>query len=201
MTQDSALPIEIRRLWPIDRSAFRNHLLRLEAEGRHDRFGAGVSDDFLREYAERCFGRGDLVYGAFLHRQLRGVAELRSDKAIWTEQAPFARHIEAEAAFSVEANWRRKGVGETLFARVAQAAGNHGVEAIAINCHANNLPMLRLAAKFSAQMSFEEDQIAGRLIARRPTALSLLREAARDAADFAASAGDAQMRAFAAGRR
>ncbi len=95
MTDNHIPHVDIRRLWPIDRTAFRNHLLRLDETSRHDRFGGGVSDDYLKHYAENCFGRGDLVYGAFVFRQLRGAAELRADHALWSEQAPFPLHIRA----------------------------------------------------------------------------------------------------------
>ena len=59
-------PVEIRRLWPSDLAIFRDHLLRLDDYSRHMRFGGGVSDAFLRQYAEHCFGKGDLVFGAFV---------------------------------------------------------------------------------------------------------------------------------------
>jgi GNAT superfamily N-acetyltransferase len=187
---------EIHRLWPADVSTFRDHLLRLDAQSRHMRFGGGMSDDFIARYAESCFGQGDLVFGAFIDGSMRGAVELRSSEAIWTEQAPFQRHIHAEAAFSVEEPYRRRGVGEQLFRRIERAASNHGVETIEIVCTADNIGMLRLAAKFKTQFTFEENQMTGRLTARRPTALSLLREASRDAFDFTTSLFDAQLRAI-----
>ena len=55
-------PVEIRRLWPSDMEAFRDHLLSLGPRSRHLRFGGGMSDDFLVRYAENCFGKGDLIY-------------------------------------------------------------------------------------------------------------------------------------------
>lgn len=197
MLNDPAPPAEIRRLWHSDMPAFRDHLLRLDAVSRHNRFGGGMSDDFIAHYAESCFGKGDLVFGAFVDGHLRGAGELRSSEAIWTEQAPFARHIHAEAAFSVEQDHRRRGLGEQLFRRIERAAGNHGVETIEIVCMPDNVGMLRLAGKFKAQFTFEENQYTGRLTARRPTPLSLIREASRDMADFTVSLFDAQLRAIA----
>ena len=187
---------EIRRLWPSDMEAFRDHLLRLEPLSRRQRFGGGVSDDFLIRYAEHCFGGGDLLYGAFVDGRLIGAAELRSNQAIWSEQAPFGRHIHAEAAFSVEEGYRRRGIGEELFKRIERAASNHGVETIEIVCLPDNDGMLRLAGKFKTVFAFEENALAGRLTARRPTAFSLMREASGDALDFGASLVDAQMRAL-----
>jgi GNAT superfamily N-acetyltransferase len=196
MASSTNAPVEIRRLWPADMPAFRDHLLRLDARSRHERFGGGMSDDFIVHYAESCFGQGDLVFGAFIDGVMHGAAELRSSEAIWSEQAPFQRHIHAEAAFSVEEAYRRRGIGEQLFRRIEGAASNHGVETIEIVCMPDNISMMRLAAKLKTQFSFEENQMTGRLTARRPTPFSLMREASRDLIDFTSSLFDAQMRAI-----
>ena len=100
---------------------------------------------------------------------LVGAAELRSSEAIWAEQAPFQRHVHAEAAFSVESDYRRRGIGEQLFERIETAASNHGVETIDIVCMPDNVGMIRLAQKFKAHFTFEENMFTGRLTARRPT--------------------------------
>jgi GNAT superfamily N-acetyltransferase len=192
--------VEIRRLWPSDKEAFRDHLLSLDPRSRHLRFGGGMSDDFLGAYAENCFGKGDLLYGAFVDGRLVGAAELRSNQAIWREQAPFGRHIHAEAAFSVDEACRRRGIGEKLFKRILRAATNHGVETIEIVCLPENVGMQSLAKKFQAHFAFEENSLTGRLTVRRPTALSLIREASGDALDFGASLFDAHWRAVAEGR-
>jgi len=196
MTSNESLNVEIRRLWPPDMEGFRDHLLRLDARSRRERFGGGMSDDFIIHYAENCFGKGDLLYGAFIDGHMCGAAELRSDRAIWSEQAPFGRHIHAEAAFSVEDGCRRRGVGEKLFRRILRAASNHGVETIEIVCLPDNVAMQRLAQKFKTPFTFEESALTGRLTARRPTAYSVIREASTDAADFGASLFDAQWRAL-----
>ena len=47
--------------------------------------------------------------------------------------------------------------------------------------------MQNLAKKFKTHFTFEENELTGRLTARRPTALSLLREASGDALDFSAA--------------
>ena len=195
-TQPISSVVDIRRLWAADMPAFREHLLRLDARSRHERFGGGMSDDFVAHYAESCFGQGDLVFGAFVDGQLHGAGELRSNAAIWTEQAPFQNHVHAEAAFSVEEEYRRRGIGEKLFRRIQRAASNHGVETIDIVCMPDNVGMRRLAEKFKTQFIFEENQFTGRLTARTPTPYSLMREVARDVADFTSSMFDAQLRAL-----
>ena len=196
MSEKAPLNVELRRLWPSDMEAYRDHLLRLDPRSRHEQFGGGMSDDFLARYAEHCFGQGDLLYGAFIHDQLCGAAELRSNEAIWSEQAPFGRHIHAEAAFSVENEYRRRGVGEKLFRRIQRAATNHGVETIEIICLPDNIGMRMLAQKFKTHFTFEENNLTGRLRARRPTAFSLIREASGDLVDFGVALFDAQWRAF-----
>ena len=196
MANSTHSTVDVRRLWPADMPLFRDHLLRLDSRSRHERFGGGMSDDFLVRYAQNCFGEGDLVFGAFIDGVMRGAAELRSGEAIWSEQAPYQRHIHAEAAFSVEEAYRRRSLGETLFRRIEQAASNHGVETIDIICMPDNIGMMRLAAKFKTQFTFEESQFTGRLTAKRPTPFSMMREASRDLADFTHSMFDAQLRAL-----
>jgi GNAT superfamily N-acetyltransferase len=196
MSETKSFNVEIRRLWPSDMEAFRDHLLRLDPRSRHERFGGGMSDDFLVRYAEHCFGQGDLLYGAFIGGHLCGAAELRSNRSIWSEQAPFGRHIHAEAAFSVEKEHRRRGIGEKLFRRIQRAATNHGVETIEIICLPDNIGMRMLAQKFKTHFTFEENALTGRLRARRPAALSLVREASGDVLDFGAALFDAQWRAL-----
>ena len=195
MNEANSSPVELRRLWPADKEAFRHHLLSLDPRSRHLRFGGGMSDEFLARYAESCFGKGDLIYGAFIDGELIGAAELRSNQAIWSEQAPFGRHIHAEAAFSVDPDYRRRGIGEKLFKRILRAATNHGVETIEIVCLPENVGMQKLAKKFEAHFTFEENWLTGRLTARPPTTLSLFREVTSDALDFGASLFDAHWRA------
>ena len=201
MDEASTSHVEIRRLWPSDKDAFRDHLQGLDPRSRHLRFGGGMSDDFLVHYAENCFGKGDLLYGAFADGGMIGAAELRSDQAIWSEQAPFGRHIHAEAAFSVDQHYRRRGIGERLFKRLLRAATNHGVETIEIVCLPDNIGMQNLAKKFKTHFTFEENELTGRLTARRPTAFSLMREASGDALDFGAALFDAHWRAIASPKR
>ncbi len=158
------------------------------------RFGGGMSDDFLTHYAESCFGQGDIVFGAFVDGNLHGAAELRSGVSIWTKQAPAARHIHAEAAFSVEDAYRRLGIGEQLFRRLLDAASNHGVETMEIVCLPENVGMMKLASKFKARFTFGGSLFNGKLTIRQPTPMTLMREAAHDVMDFTSSLFDAQLR-------
>jgi GNAT superfamily N-acetyltransferase len=201
MDEVHSSPVEVRRLWPSDKEAFRDHLLSLDRRSRHLRFGGGMSDDFLVRYAQNCFGKGDLIYGAFVDGRLVGAGELRSNQALWSEQAPFGSHIQAEAALSVDQHYRRRGIGEKLFKRILRAAANHGVETIEIVCLPENVGMQNLARKFHTQFAFEANSLTGRLKVSPPTAFSLFREASSDALDFQAAVFDAHWRAAAEARK
>ena len=200
MNQANSSLVEVRRLWLADKEAFRHHLVGLDPRSRHMRFGGGMSDEFLVRYAENCFGKGDLLYGAFVDGKMAGAAELRSNQAIWSEQARFGRHIHAEAAFSVDDSYRRRGIGEKLFKRILRAAANHGVETIEIVCLPENVGMQNLARKFRTRFTFEQNSLTGRLTVRPPTAFSLIREASGDALDFGAALFDAHWRTVAESR-
>lgn len=178
----------IRKLWPSDEPAFRDHLLRLDMESRHDRFAMGVSDDFIRNYAERCFKLEGSIFGYFVDGELRGAGELRMIGG---------DHIAAEAAFSVEHDWRRQGVGEELMSRIVRAARNAGVETLYMSCLATNRAMQNLAKHFKADLHFETDEVTGKLVGRpAPTPASQWKEMVDDAASFATAMVDLQRRTW-----
>ena len=184
----------IRRLWPADLSAFRDHLLRLDAQSRFDRFAMAVNEDFLIRYAERCFGFDDLIYGYYVDGVLRGTGELRA----------VGNNIIggfAEAAFSVEQEWRRRGVGTELMSRIVRAARNRRADALYMSCLASNAAMQALAKKFSADLRIDTDDTTGKLVARQPSAASVWSEFADNAASFATAMLDLQTRVYSMQRR
>jgi GNAT superfamily N-acetyltransferase len=179
----------VRRLWPADLPAFREHLLRLDAQSRYDRFAMAVNDEFLIRYAERCFGIDDVIYGYYVDGVLRGAGELRS----------VGNNIiggSVEAAFSVEQGWRRRGVGTELMSRIVRAARNRRADALYMSCLAYNKAMQGLAKKFSADLHFETDDSTGKLVARSPNAASVWGEIADNATSFATAMLDLQTRVF-----
>ena len=100
----SGLPGTIRPLRHDEKAEFRNLLLRLDPEGRRNRFAMTVDDSFMVSYAETSFAQSPVIFGYFEDGVLRGTAELR---ALPEPQM-------AEAAFCVEKGWRRHGVGTRL---------------------------------------------------------------------------------------
>ncbi|RFB79313.1 GNAT family N-acetyltransferase [Methylovirgula sp. 4M-Z18] len=163
--------ILFRRLWRSDLTAFREHLLRLDPRSRHDRFAMGVGKDFLDHYAQDCFAGDNIIYGCFVDGVLRGAGELHRIQ----EAAG-----EAEAAFSVEDEWRHNEIGTKLFSHVIRAARNRRIQKIRFSCLAHNMAMRKLAHKFSAEIEFGAGDCVGQLVPRPATALSLCKEAMID---------------------
>jgi len=175
----------VRKLWLADRGAFRDHLLRLDPISRHQRFAMGASDDFLRAYAETGFSIACVIHGWFEGARLCGVGELRLIGQ---------KGDEAEAAFSVEAEWQARGVGSLLMERTLLAARNRGIRRIWMNCLASNRHMQRLARRFGAELEFESGDVVGLVLPDGPTPGSYFREAVADAVGWTTAIFDLQRR-------
>lgn len=182
----------IRRLWPADLSLFRDHLLRLDSDSRHARYGMAVSDEFLKNYAEHCFAHDSVIFGYFVDGLVRGAGELRP----LFEAHEHEKDRTAEAAFSVERDFRRKGVGTELLGRIIRIARNHQADELLMSCLASNRAMQNLARHFKAEIAFETDQVTGKLIGRKPNAFSIAQEAFENSASFATAFVDLQKRLF-----
>jgi GNAT superfamily N-acetyltransferase len=176
----------IRKLWIGEAEDYRDHLLRLDAESRRNRFAGTVSDDFVRDYADLSFGIDAIIHGFFVEGTLRGAAELRP---IGT---PITR--EAEAAFSIEKPWQSHGVGSVLLERTLLAARNRGLKFLHMACLADNKRMQQLARKFDAELSFDFSSVVGEVATARPTPASLMREILADGHGFATAMFDVQTR-------
>ncbi len=177
----------IRKLWPTDVPAFRAHLLRLDPDSRHSRFGMGASDDFIARYASRSFTLPGVTFGYFEDGVLRGAAELRDMGQ---------ESHDGEAAFSIEHEWRGRGIGSMLFRKVITAARNRHMKKLYTSCLAYNRSMQALARKFKADLTFETDEVMGVLEAPDATAATQLSEALEDATGFATAVLDLQRRWF-----
>jgi len=176
----------IRKLWIGEAAKYRDHLLRLDADSRHSRFAGGVSEDFIRRYAELSNTLDAVLYGFFLGGIMRGAAELRPLGARFPRQA--------EAAISVEKRWQSHGVGSALLRRTLLTARNRGFRLLHMACLANNQRMQQLARKFDAELSFDFGNVIGEVESSRPTPLSLMREFMADGHGFATAMLDLQSR-------
>ncbi len=176
----------IRKMWSVEASRYREHLLRLDAVSRRNRFGGDVSDEFLAEYAALATSMDTVIHGFFVNGTMRGAAELRPIGA------PITR--EAEAAFSIEEPWQSHGVGSALLARMLLAARNRGITFLHMAYLADNERMRQLASKFDAELRFDFGSVVGELAAPHPTPISVAREIVADSHGFATALLDVQAR-------
>jgi GNAT superfamily N-acetyltransferase len=178
----------IRKLWTNETDAYRDHLLRLDADSRYRRFSGTVSDEFIARHAATAGEIGVVVHGFFVEGVLRGVAELRRNGSLFAH--------EGEAAFSVEQPWQSHGVGTVLLERTLLSARNRGITSLQMQCLANNQRMQQLARKFAAELSFDFGGAVGEVDPPRSTPLSLMREAMADNYSIATAVFEAQSRLF-----
>jgi GNAT superfamily N-acetyltransferase len=176
----------IRKLWIGEADKYRDHLLRLDAASRHNRFGGGVSEDFIRNYVELSISLEAVVHGFFVDGMMRGGAELRQLGVRFPRQA--------EAAISVEKPWQSHGVGSALLRRTLLAARNRGFRLLHMACLADNRRMQQLARKFDAELSFDFGSVVGEVESSRANPLSLMQELMADHHGFATAMLDLQSR-------
>ena len=172
----------IRKLWNVETDAYRGHLLRLDAESRHNRFCGTIADSIIRTYAATARGSDVIVHGFFVDGVLRGAADLRLNRR------------EAEVAFSIEKRWQSLGIGSALLERSLLAARNRGIKHLQVCCIVENYRMQQLARKFEAELTFDFGTVIGTMENPHPTPLSLMQEMAVEGHSFAATYVDFQSR-------
>ena len=138
----------------------RDHLLRLDPESRRSRFAMPVDDAFLGAYASSLMRPLCLVLGWREDGAVRAAGELR-----------LIETTIAEASFSVEPDWRGRGVGTALFRRLTGEARELGVRCVYMSCLAENVAMQALARKFAADLVFEAPMLSDLYAEQLPDAL------------------------------
>ena len=176
----------IRKLWVGETDKYRDHVLRLDSASRHNRFGGGVSDEFIRNYVDLSVSLDTVVHGFFIGEEMRGAAELRQLGVRFPRQA--------EAAISVEKPWQSHGVGSALLRRTLLTARNRGFRLLHMACLAENRRMQQLARKFDAELSFDFGGVVGEVESSRANPLSLMKEIMADGHGFATAMLDLQSR-------
>ncbi len=143
----------IRILTTKEGALLSEHLLRLDRDSRHDRFNGFIDEEFIARYAARSINDGTVIVAYLEDGKVRGAAELH--------QPDLTPGSLAEIAFSVESNWRRKGLGEMLFARLVETAQALGYKKLRITTGAQNDAMRALAHKFGAHLTFRHGESTG----------------------------------------
>jgi GNAT superfamily N-acetyltransferase len=139
----------------------RDHLLRLDAASRHDRFNGFLDDGLIERYAARCAEDDTVIIAYIKNDAVRGAAELHPP-----DQSPDSL---PEIAFSVETSVRRQGVGTILFRRLIAEARCKGYTSLRITTGAENHAMRALARKFGAHLNFRHGESTGTIdLAQQP---------------------------------
>ncbi|MBC7283642.1 GNAT family N-acetyltransferase [Hoeflea sp.] len=146
--------VMLRYLGPSDAKDFCAHLHELHYEDFRHRFNGLVSDPWLDKYIARSLNEA-IVIGAYIGDHLVAVAELHTGGQI-------PEH-DAESAFSVASDWRRKGLGTILLKALLRAASENDISTIIVETGTQNHAMKALARKFGARMQFAADQSVGRI--------------------------------------
>jgi len=119
MGLNMVLPLRLRRLAALDTAQIVEHLLTLNADDRHARFSALVSNQGIADYVGRINYRRDLCIGAMSpHFGLLGFIHL----AFYGTSA--------ELGASVASEWRQRGIGRALFARALRMGRALGLREI-----------------------------------------------------------------------
>lgn len=128
--------IRLRPVGPVGaaaRVAYRAHLGRLDPAARGRRFGAGVSDTGLDKHA--AMWSPAQAWALVDHQGLwRGVVEV-FDTVAGT----------AEAALSIEADWRGMGWGRRMLDRACAWCATHGITQVECALASHNPSMRQLA--------------------------------------------------------
>lgn len=129
-------PIEI-----ITREQLAEHLLALDAESRHMRFGFACNDDSIRDYALNI-PSNDFILGI--------------KESITNNNIVAAVHLalskdgkSAELGISTLAQSRRKGYGERLLRYTVDMLRNRQITQLYSVCIPDNLPLLKLLQKLN----------------------------------------------------
>jgi RimJ/RimL family protein N-acetyltransferase len=186
MTEHPPLPGTIRKLWPTETGAFRDHLLRLDKQSRRLRFAHTVADAFIDDYAARMNDMGSIIFAYAEDGQVRAAAELRKLGDRWG--------TEAEAAFSVEQAYQDHGLGTELMGRVIRSARNRGIHKLYMSCLAENSKMQAIARKHEADLKFEYGEVVGEILPQEPNYFSILAEAVEDRVGYMLAVFDLQNR-------
>ena len=181
----------IRKLWVGEVDKYRDHLLRLDSASRRNRFGGGVSDEFIHNYVDSPIALDTVMYGFFVDGVMRGAAELRPLGVRFPRQG--------EAAFSVEKPWQSYGVGSALLRRTLLTARNRGFRLLHMSCLADNRRMQQLAGKFDAELYFDFGSVVGEVESSCANPLSVMKEIMADGHGFATTMLDLQSRMLRAG--
>ena len=163
---EANMPDVLVALHPADSEAIVAHLLRLSPDDRSMRFAAGlVTDETIRRYVAGIPFARDALFGVV---DDCGVLVALAHGCVYSVQG----RGRVEAAFSVDADWRRHGLATRLMAALERFAMATGAEALVAMCVVRNLPMRRIFERAGMTLSREEVELVARLTLEPCTTLA-----------------------------
>ncbi len=172
----------IRMLMPFELHKYRDHLLCLGADDRRLRFGAFLDDERIQAFVDGI----DL-------RRTRVLAQMGTDlEVIAAVHISILRGSAVELAFTVDAAYRRAGIGTALMTRAILWSRNRRFTRAFVNYLAENTGMRRLAGRAGMQVVNEAGEMEAFITLPAASLLSYAAEALAESAgfvDFAAKAG------------
>jgi RimJ/RimL family protein N-acetyltransferase len=143
----------IRSLMPWEAWKLKAHLLRLDDDDRRLRFGYRISDAAIEAFVSRINWLNERVL----------VASDEEGHVIGAVHVARLGSRDAEFAFSVERNYRQRGIGGALCQRALLWARNRGFRRAFTYCAAQNMAMRRLALACGMRVSCTGGDCEGNL--------------------------------------
>ncbi len=138
--------LPVRVLQARHRERALTHLLTLDAQDRHRRFGRVATDERIERYVSQIDFARDAVFGVFDARlRLLALAHL----------AYGAERGCAEFGVSVLPRGRGRGFGRRLFELAVLHARNRGAHTLVIHLARDNAPMLAIVRRSGAAVAYE----------------------------------------------
>ena len=138
-----------RSLGPDERPALVAHWKRLSPDSLRRRFLRPMRDEDLETHAARALAPGAETIGWFHDGVLRAVTDIYLDRGV------------AEAAFSVEAAYRGRGIGRRLLDHALRRARNRHCRTLLVMTTRDNMPMVRLALSAGARLEHDGTDVVG----------------------------------------
>ena len=176
----------IRKVLRTETHLIEEHLMRLDGDARHRRFGHDMADRFIHEYASHAADVGNLTYGYFVDGDVRAIAELRKGRLALEQMA--------EVAFSVERLFANQGIGTKLMGRIIYSARNRGIRHLVLVCLVENVKMQAIARHYGADLQIADGSVIADIVPKSPDYASIASELMTDHMAYVHAVFDLQTR-------
>ena len=137
----------VKKLKNYHKNIILAHFLRLDGDGKYNRFCVAANENFISRYVEQLDINNNGVYGLFDDEMnMVGLGECILYKN---------SDSEAEVAFSIELIHQGKKLGSRLMKKLIQYANSRGIKKVQMYCLRTNNKSLHLAKKYGLNLIHE----------------------------------------------